>query len=164
VHGFLLLVDSCLACERAAKSKHTPEIVQVILSDAAQPVRRCLQCGRPAGDSSHWTVEGTPVDGPYAIHIEDIPTGVTLDVSAFVTDLVVELAQGALASDFLDIVEMYESAAGHDGHAREQLLVEQLVERLRTRIPVYGTQGVRLADSIRAGSLRALSEQQRGAV
>ena len=164
VHGQGLLAGACLPCGRAAKSKHAAEIVRVEIPEAdGRSVRRCLQCGRPGSDVAHWTAEGAPVDGPYAIHVEGTPTGVTLDVSAFVTDVVVALAQGALAADFLDVVDMFETPAGHDGHARERLLVEQLVERLQTRIPVYGTQGVRLAESIRSASLRALSEQQREA-
>ncbi|MEU0372385.1 hypothetical protein ABZ070_19365 [Streptomyces sp. NPDC006283] len=102
-----------------------------------------------------------PVDGPYPIQVGKIPTGITLDVTAFVTDLVVELAQGALHSDLCDIAEMYETAAAHDGHAREQLLVEELVDRLATRIPVYGVQCYALADRIRElAEPVALSSQQ----
>lgn len=110
------------------------------------------------------STDHTPVDGPYPITVEQIPTGVTLDIEAFVTALVVDLAQGALAADFLDIVEMYETAAPHDGHARELLLVEELVERLATRIPVYGLQYLTLAGRIRAAAEPIVrTDQQRGA-
>lgn len=111
------------------------------------------------------TADHPPVDGPYPIHVGKIPTGITLDITAFVTDLVVELAQGALSSDFQDVIEMYEVAAPHDGHAREQLLVEELVERLATRIPVYGGQCFALADRIRelAEPVAVPSQREAGA-
>lgn len=163
-HGYLLLVDTCFGCDSAAKKTHKSDPVHVVPTDGSPTVVRCRQCGQPASHGAHWTEAGAVVDGPYAIGVEGDENGLALDVTAFVTDLVIDLAQGAKHADLCDIAEMYESPAPHDGSSPEQLLVEELVERLATRIPVCPDRGVTLADDIRSSSLYALSvRMQRGA-
>ncbi|WP_405674804.1 hypothetical protein OG292_03000 [Streptomyces sp. NBC_01511] len=159
-HGYLLVQDQCHDCEIVAKMPHKSDAVVVVANGVSQVL--CGECGTRPGDAVHWTVEGTSVVGPPTVSVEQTDGGAALDVTEFVTTLVVALAQGHF-EDLADIAEMYETAAPHDGHAREQLLVEELVEQLGTRIPVSGVRAAEISTELRRAADAALIEQQRGA-
>lgn len=161
-HGWLLPQDGCASCATAGKKPHKGDSVWVA-DETGRMVALCAECRKAPGDGIHWTAAGTPAEGPSRIGVEEIETGIALDLTAFVTDLVVTLAQGAAFSDLCDVAELYESAAAHDGHAREQLLVEELVGRLATRLPQRGIQALALADEIRRVAAPLVTEQRRGA-
>jgi hypothetical protein len=156
-HGRLITVDACFGCDKAAKTPHKSDMEWVRPLDGKPAFQRCRECGQPAGHASHWTETGQPVDGPYTVTVGETDSVVSLDVTAFVTDLVTTLAQGALAADFCDLIDMYETASTHDGHDREQMLVERLVEALPTRLPLYPARAAALADEMRGLALRLMS-------
>ncbi|CAM5683766.1 MULTISPECIES: hypothetical protein [Streptomyces] len=95
--------------------------------------------------------EATPVDGPFRISVERIPAGVTLDVSPFIEALLLSLVTDH-ADALADILGEQADARPYDGHRAESLLVEQLLDEVSTRIPVYGQQCLALAESIRAAA------------
>ncbi|WP_329032207.1 hypothetical protein OIE71_04510 [Streptomyces sp. NBC_01725] len=160
VHGYLLAQDQCHHCETAAKKPHTSD--PVIVDAGATSQMLCGECGTRPGDAVHWTAEGTPVVGPPTVSVEQTDDGAALDVTDFVTGLVLSLAQGQF-EDLAAIAELYETAAPHDGHAREQLLVEELVEQLGTRISVSGVRAAEMSTELRRAADAALVEQRRGA-
>ncbi|MET9142391.1 hypothetical protein [Streptomyces sp. NPDC004042] len=97
-----------------------------------------------------------PVDGPFRISVESIPTGVTLDVGAFVQHVVHDVVE-ALRSDE-SLGERFDALLDmrpQDAHRPERSLpVEELVADLvavvGTKLPVYGVQALRLAGRIEA--------------
>lgn len=159
-HGLLLAQDQCTDCDTAAKMPHKSDVVAVVVGSITQVL--CGECGTRPGDAVHWTDQGTPVAGPPTVSVEQTDGGAALDITDFVTTLVVALAQGHFEA-LADIAEMYETAAPHDGHAREALLVEELVEQLGTRIPVSGVRAAEMSTELRRAADAALVEQQRGA-
>lgn len=103
----------------------------------------------------------SPLSGPNPIYVVPLPGGVALDLSAYVTSLITELAaDDELFEAFMEIADRDETRL-YDGHRPEELLVEQLVARLRPQLPVYGRECVALADRIRAAA--ASLPGQRGA-
>lgn len=92
----------------------------------------------------------TPVDGPYPVHVEQIPAGVTLDVEALVRRVVADVVELLLGDRFDDFERIAECRPATDP---ERLMTEQLVAELvaetATRIPVYGAQVLALADRLR---------------
>jgi len=96
-----------------------------------------------------------PVTGPHRIYVDAIPAGATLDISAYLETVILALVRdenGAME----DIVAADESASfqlshgnddSHAGHERDQL-VQELVERLSPRLPVYGGQVGQLAAAL----------------
>lgn len=102
------------------------------------------------------TGKSMPVDGPFRIYVESIPTGVTLDVEAFVQHVVHGVVDALLTDDsFADrLGELYE-ASPLDPHAVQSpadLVVESLVADLvavaGTKVPVYGWQVLGLANQL----------------
>ncbi|BDH04858.1 hypothetical protein [Streptomyces seoulensis] len=101
--------------------------------------------------------KNTPVDGPFRITVESIPTGVTLDVEAFVQHVVTDVVTALLTDDhFADrLGDLYEAlpvdphAVLRPGDLGFESLVADLVAVAGTKLPVYGRQGLALADRIR---------------
>lgn len=93
----------------------------------------------------------TPMAGPFRVSVDRTPSGVALDVSHFVERLVLDLVTEH-ADALAEILAEQAEDRPYDGHRPETLLVEQLVDALDTRIPVYGVQCRRLADRIRAAA------------
>ncbi|MDJ0460647.1 hypothetical protein [Streptomyces sp. H27-C3] len=101
-----------------------------------------------------------PVDGPYRITVDPLPTGATLDMSHYLTAVLLNLAAVAeedgegLLAELVDIAELARSAAhqGPDSHAAHQRdrQVETLLAEVADdgRVPVYGAQVLRLADRL----------------
>ena len=115
----------------------------------------------------------TPVDGPFRIHVEAIPAGATLDMSHYLTSVLLNLASAAeedgegLLAELVHIAECARQAAhqGSDSHAAHER--DEQVERLLAevadegRVPVYGGQVLRLAERLRAiGTPKALPGQR----
>lgn len=102
-----------------------------------------------------------PVDGPFRMYVEPLPTGATLDVSHYLSAVLLNLAEAAaedgpgVLADLVNIAELARSAAAqgsdsHAAHERDERVDELLAEVAdEGRIPVYGVQVLRLADRLR---------------
>ncbi|MBT2508870.1 hypothetical protein J7I98_23875 [Streptomyces sp. ISL-98] len=114
-----------------------------------------------------------PVDGPYRIYVDSLPTGATIDVSHYLTAILLNLAHAAeedgesLLSELVDIAELNRSAAhqgpdSHAAHQRDVQVAELLAEVADDgRIPVYGAQVMRLADRLQSiGALKSVPTQR----
>lgn len=108
-----------------------------------------------------------PVDGPYRITVEPIPTGVTLDVEAFVSHVVTDVVEKLLTDEYADRLDALHEAQPRDPYAIErpadlpyEHLVEDLVREVRTKLPVYGLQALRLAGRIEQLAAPAISALQ----
>lgn len=114
------------------------------------------------------TSPNVPVDGPFRITVEPLPTGVALDVEGFVHHIVQGVVETLLRDDaYADrLGELYE-ALPSDPHLialPSDLPVEQFVADLvavvGTRLPVYGLQALRLAGRIEQAAALAISALQ----
>lgn len=98
-----------------------------------------------------------PVDGPYRIYVDATPTGAGVDVSHYLTAVLLNLAgsaeedpEGVLES-LVDLAALARSAAhqGRDSHAAHERdeRVQQLLGEVADDgvIPVYGPQVARFA-------------------
>ncbi|MFF3190506.1 hypothetical protein [Streptomyces misionensis] len=114
-----------------------------------------------------------PVDGPYRITVEPIPTGVTLDVEHFVQGVVTDVVEQLLTDRFADRLDALYEAQPRDPYEierpadlRSESLVADLVDVVRTKLPVYGGQCTRLAERLLtlrfAGQVRSLAERRAG--
>ncbi|RRQ79368.1 hypothetical protein CQW39_09465 [Streptomyces griseofuscus] len=119
------------------------------------------------------TEPNMPVDGPYRITTEPIPTGVTLDVEHFVQGVVTDVVEALLTDRFLDRFDALVDMQARDPHLIERPgdlpfegLVDDLVDEVRTKLPVYGRQCTRLAERLLtlglAGQVRSLAERRAG--
>lgn len=113
------------------------------------------------------TVPNTPVDGPYRITVEPIPTGVTLDVEPFVQRVVEDVIKALLTDTFADRLGGLYDMQARDPHLIERPqdlpfegLVDDLVAAVRTKLPVYGLQALRLAGRIEQLATPAISALQ----
>lgn len=113
------------------------------------------------------TTPNTPVDGPYRITVEPLPTGVTLDVEPFVQRVVADVVEALLRDEFADRLDALYEQRPRDRHAIEQpgdlpfeQLVADLVAEVSTRMPVYGLQALRLAGRIEQLAAPAISALQ----
>ncbi|MCX4969358.1 hypothetical protein OHA98_41775 [Streptomyces sp. NBC_00654] len=115
-----------------------------------------------------------PVDGPYRITTEPIPTGVTLDVEPFVQGIVTDVVEALLTDRFLDRFDGLVDMQARDPHLIERPqdlpfegLVDDLVAEVRTKLPVYGRQCGRLAERLLtlslAGQLQSLADRRAAA-
>ncbi|WP_405991055.1 hypothetical protein [Streptomyces sp. NBC_00986] len=120
------------------------------------------------------TKTNTPVDGPYRITTEPIPTGVTLDVEPFVQCVVTDVVEALLTDRFLDRFDGLVDMQGRDPHLIERPsdlpfegLVDDLVAEVRTKLPVYGRQCTNLAERLLtlqfAGQVRSLADRRAAA-
>ncbi|MFE9624249.1 hypothetical protein [Streptomyces sp. NPDC006527] len=116
----------------------------------------------------------TPVDGPYRITTEPIPTGVTLDVEPFVQRVVTDVVEALLSDRFLDRFDGLVDMQARDPHLIERPsdlpfegLVDDLVAEVRTKLPIYGRQCGRLAERLLvlslAGQVRSLADRRAAA-
>lgn len=113
------------------------------------------------------TSKNTPVDGPYRITVESIPTGVTLDVEAFVQHVVADVIEQLLTVEYADRLDAVHEARPGDRYKIErstdlpfEQLVEDLVRVVRTKLPVYGLQTLRLAGRIEQLAAPAIAALQ----
>jgi hypothetical protein len=120
------------------------------------------------------TRTNTPVDGPYRITTEPIPTGVTLDVEPFVQRVVTDVVEALLTDRFLDRFDGLVDMQARDPYLIERPqdlpfegLVDDLVAEVRTKLPVYGRQCGRLAERLLtlslAGQLQSLADRRAAA-
>lgn len=107
------------------------------------------------------------VDGPYRIDVEPIPTGVTLDVEHFASKLVADVVEALLTDEFADRLDALHEPQQRDPHAVErpadlrfEQLVEDLTGQVRTKLPVYGLQALRLAGRIERLAAPAIAALQ----
>ncbi|MEV5977551.1 hypothetical protein [Streptomyces sp. NPDC052114] len=117
----------------------------------------------------------TPVDGPFRIGVDAIPTGVGLDVSHYLTAVILGIAQAAdedgeqLLDDLRDIAALARSAAvqgsdSHAAHERDEEVARLLAEVADDGvIPVYGDQAARLRDRLAVLTAPRPVPGQRGA-
>lgn len=103
-----------------------------------------------------------PVDGPFRVGVTHLPAGAGLDVSHYLTHVLIQLAQVAeedpegVLSDLQDIASLARSAhaQGPDSHAVHER--DAQVEKLLTEVagdgvmPVYGAQVSRLVERLMA--------------
>ncbi|WP_327376239.1 hypothetical protein OG393_21170 [Streptomyces sp. NBC_01216] len=114
-----------------------------------------------------------PVDGPYRIYVDALPAGVTLDLSHYLTSVLLNLASAAeedgegLLAELVHIAECARSAAhqgidSHAAHERDERVADLLAEVADDgRVPVYGVQVLRLADRLLSlGALKSVPAQQ----
>lgn len=98
-----------------------------------------------------WRIFRRPVvTGPERIYVRRIPTGVLLDVEHYLTRVLTTIADD---EELLALLLEYSAGRepqGHDGHAPERLLLEQLVRAVGYELPVYGDKVTALADRLRA--------------
>ncbi|MCX5562765.1 hypothetical protein [Streptomyces sp. NBC_00038] len=113
------------------------------------------------------TKPNTPVDGPYRITVEPLPTGVTLDVEAFVQGVVHDVVEALLTDKYADRFDALHELQPRDPHVIErpadlpfEQLVEDLVSEVRTKLPVYGLQTLRLAGRIEQLATPAIAALQ----
>ncbi|CAL9594326.1 hypothetical protein SUDANB1_05291 [Streptomyces sp. enrichment culture] len=113
------------------------------------------------------TSPNTPVDGPYRITVEPIPTGVTLDVEPFVQRVVADVVEALLTDKYADRLDALHEQQPRDPHVVErpsdlpfESLVADLVAEASTRMPVYGLQALRLAGRIEQLAAPAIAALQ----
>ncbi|MDV6290279.1 hypothetical protein R2F25_30170 [Streptomyces sp. UP1A-1] len=94
------------------------------------------------------------MSGPFRISVEPIPTGVTLDVGAFVEHVVYDVLAALLNDDtYADRFAALQDLQPQDPHRPERSLpfeelVADLVAVAGTKMPVYGLQALALAGRI----------------
>jgi hypothetical protein len=116
------------------------------------------------------TEKVTPVDGPFRITVEPIPTGVTLDVEAFVQSAVHDVLAALVNNDrFADRFAELQDVQARDPHVIERAgdlrfesLVADLVAVAGTKLPVYGLQTLALAGQIAQLAAPAVAARQAG--
>ncbi|MFD5838182.1 hypothetical protein ACFWHV_32235 [Streptomyces collinus] len=113
------------------------------------------------------TDKSTPVDGPYRISVEPIPTGVTIDVEHFVSRVVADVVEAVLTDEYADRLDALHEPQQRDPHMIErpsdlrfEQLVADLVREVRTKLPVYGLQTLRLAGRIEQLATPAIAALQ----
>ncbi|MFF2650546.1 hypothetical protein [Streptomyces sp. NPDC058045] len=103
-----------------------------------------------------------PVTGPFRIYVGALPTGASLDVSHYLTTVMLGLATAAeedgesLLDELRDIAELDRSAGAqgldsYAAHERDERVAGLLAEIAGGgTVPVYGAQVLRLAEALRA--------------
>jgi hypothetical protein len=105
------------------------------------------------------SVDRTPVDGPFRIHVDATPGGARLDVSHYLTTVILALASAAeedptgLLDELTDLAGLARQAANqgpdsHAAHERDARVEELLAEVGDGHLPVYGKQVNRLAHAL----------------
>lgn len=114
-----------------------------------------------------------PVDGPFRIYVDPLPTGATLDLSHYLTSVLLTLATAAeedgegLLAELVHIAQCARQAAAqgadsHAAHERDERVADLLKEVADDgKVPVYGAQVLRLADRLLSiGALKSVPAQQ----
>lgn len=109
----------------------------------------------------------TPPTGPIPVYVRTIPTGVVLDLEALTRLVVGDVLDALLDSQSTDLWDrLLDLAAGGmpaEGRLPYEELVADLTGRASSRVPLYGTAAVTLADQLlRAGRLRTVPGQRQG--
>jgi hypothetical protein len=101
-----------------------------------------------------------PVDGPFRIYVDALPTGATLDMSHYLTSVLLTLAAAAeedgegLLAELVHIAQCARQAAvqgsdSHDAHERDDRIASLLKEVADSgKVPIYGEQVLRLANRL----------------
>lgn len=101
----------------------------------------------------------TPLDGPFRIHVDATPGGARLDVSHYLSTVLLAIAAAAeedptgLLGELTELAGLARQAAhqgpdSHAAHERDALVEELLAEVGEGHLPVYGEQVRRLAHSL----------------
>ncbi|MFE5871592.1 hypothetical protein ACFQ6V_23505 [Streptomyces roseifaciens] len=113
-----------------------------------------------------------PVTGPSRVYVDPTGTGVELDVSHMVYQLLVQLAADfeedpdGVGYLLTSIAEAERASSGPDSHATHErdALLEGLLESIGGgKVPVYGQQVLRLAERLRVlGMPKSVPHQREG--
>lgn len=115
-----------------------------------------------------------PVDGPFRIYVDALPTGAALDMSHYLSTVLLNLAAAAeedgpgLLDELVEIAELARSASvqgtdSHAAHERDERVAELLAEVADDgRVPVHGGQVLRLAERLRRVGMPKAIPGQRG--
>ncbi|HZF92022.1 hypothetical protein [Streptomyces sp.] len=99
----------------------------------------------------HRLLRRPAITGPYRLYVRRIPTGALLDVEHYLTHVLTTIADDEeLLALLLEFADERGVQRGHDGHAPEQLLLEQIADAVGYELPVYGGEVTALADRLRA--------------
>jgi ribosomal protein S12 methylthiotransferase accessory factor YcaO len=92
------------------------------------------------------------ITDPMPIHTRRIPDGLLLDFEDYFVYAIETIADDEeLLALFLEIVDNRAMSREHDGWTPEQLLVEQLAERVGHEVPIRGKALAALAERLRSG-------------
>ncbi|MFJ7070140.1 hypothetical protein [Streptomyces sp. NPDC101115] len=104
-----------------------------------------------------------PATGPIPIYVRTLPAGVVLDLEALTRLVVGDVLDALLDGDSTDLWDqLLELASPGTAPTPEdrlpyESLVSELTERASSRVPLYGTRALELADQLmRAGRLRGV--------
>ncbi|WP_369778875.1 hypothetical protein [Streptomyces sp. R33] len=114
-----------------------------------------------------------PVDGPHRIGVYPLPGGARIDISHYLTSVILSLAEaaaedgGTLLEELREIADAHSASTGADSHAAHQRdqLVTDLLDGLghEGSMTVYGPGVERLADALLRAVRPRLVPGQRGA-
>ncbi|MEV5942736.1 helix-turn-helix transcriptional regulator [Streptomyces sp. NPDC051994] len=167
LHGIALGETTGETAQRLCLSEHTVKTHkhhlyrQLGVDTAAEAVAMGIGLGLLRVDKHAARAGQLVVDGPFRVSVAATPSGASVDVSHYLTSVLLNLAAVAeedgegLLGELLEVAELSRSAQaqGRDSHAAHErdervaaLLAEVADEGL---IPVYGPQVRRLADRLR---------------
>ncbi|WP_371612913.1 hypothetical protein [Streptomyces clavifer] len=112
------------------------------------------------------TDDQPPITGPIPVYVRTTPVGVVLDLAALRDLIVGDVIDELLNADDTTAWDLLHSAADPEtaGELDGELLQQHLTERASSRIPLYGTTGLDLAQRIRVAlGPRAVPQQRRTA-
>jgi len=113
------------------------------------------------------TDDRTPITGPIPIYVETIPSGVALDMEALTRLVVADVLENLLGEDTSSWDRLQELAQGttaSDTRLPFEELVETLVEATSSKVPLYGTKALELAQRLaRAAGVKPVPQQLRRA-
>lgn len=94
----------------------------------------------------------TPITGPIPIYVETTPAAVVLDMAALTRLVVADVLDALLRPDDTTawdrLHELAEGAAATDGRLPYEELVEQLADGASSKVPLYGTRPLELAERL----------------
>ncbi|MFE6103226.1 hypothetical protein ACFVQ4_25160 [Streptomyces laurentii] len=110
----------------------------------------------------------TSTTGPVPVYVRTIPTGVVLDLEALTRLVVGDVLDALLSGEDTDLWDLLHEIADpqtaplHTRFDREHL-EQQLTERASSRVPLYGTRALELADRLtQAARLRQVPDPRQG--
>jgi len=117
-------------------------------------------------------VSNYPIDGPYRIGVTKLPGGARIDISHYLTTVILSLAEAAaedganLLEELRDIADAHSASTGPDSHAAHERdsLVQSLLDSIGHEgvMSVYGDGVTRLADALLRTVQPRLLPGQRG--